>query len=227
MEFNRRAEETPIDAYDGFSFLKAFLKQQKAQGVARVPRLMLKYMKIDPTKRQMQSSPHRFPQKLNENEITSVSFVYEDFPLPGWRKELLLKLSGKTSGQLDVVYVNPTRDGRFKAPADIRSYFEIELSKLSAATSTAINPSEITATVDLFDFKPVFCICQCSEDPYRSYLEFSYGKIGCSKWIHPECCGLGTRSKQELDTFPKVICPFCTAYIRGCQYESFVPKKFR
>lgn len=230
--FHRRAEATPINNYDGFSNLKAYLKQQKAQGCENVPRLMLKYSKVDaPTQ---PSTANMFPPKANEdrqfphNEITGVSFVYENIPLPGWRKELVLRIVGNSAGRIEVYYANPTREKRFRSRQELQTYLEAEIMKTNPNNTNPNNVSLIIhSTLNNFDFKPVFCVCQCSEDPFRNYVECSYGKIGCSKWIHPECVGLGSRSKTELDSFPKVICPFCTIYLRGCGYDSFVPNRIK
>ena len=236
-----------LDNYHGFSYLKAFLKQQKSLGLRNVPRLMLKYVKADtfpPEERQLlQNRPDPV-----ENVITAVSFTYEDNPLPGWRRELVLRLSGKSAGRLEVQYSNPQRDRHLKSFGEVQTYFEEQIDQMESSGDSTLfrildlqenycdDESRRAAVRDtlksakirkLFDFNAVFCICQCSEDPYRNYIECSYGKIGCSRWIHPECVGLGSRAKHELDTFPKVVCPFCTAYIRGCKTEKYVPPNYK
>jgi hypothetical protein len=73
----------------------------------------------------------------------------------------------------------------------------------------------LAALLTRFDFHKVYCVCHTTEDNSRPYLECSYGFAGCNQWVHPECVGLGRRSNEECSLLPRVVCPFCSHYLRG------------
>jgi len=149
----------------------------------------------------------------NDVLVTGVSFCYENSPVKGWRKELMLRMNGKTRGKLDTYFQNPQRTRKFRSRADLQVYFEKERIPLG--------------NLNKFNFQVVFCVCQSREDSSRHYLECSYGKCGCNTWIHPECVGLGYRTEEELHHMDKVICPLCSVYLDGCGRASQFENDYR
>jgi hypothetical protein len=132
---------------------------------------------------------------------TNAAYCYDNTPAEGWRREVAIRMSGKSRGSVDIHYVTPDKRRRFRSRQELQSYL-----------------SRFAASVDFihkFDFRAVFCLCHNNEDTRRSYLECSYGLAGCNRWVHPECVGLGVRSEQELSLMPKVICPCCAKYLEG------------
>jgi hypothetical protein len=190
----------PQVEYRGYIALREFLKKQT---IRPVPQLTLRFK----TSSNSSSSSSSQQQQSQEKILTGVSFLYENDPYPGWTKEILLKLTGKNKGNLIISYFNHYDTTRkFTNHEEIRSFFIQESNKLPFLKDQGI---------EKFDFSSVFCICQKKEDPFRNYVECSYGKCGCNTWIHPECVGLGSRSEKELKDFHKVICPFCSIYLMG------------
>jgi hypothetical protein len=191
----------PQVEYRGYIALREFLKKQT---IRPVPQLTLRFKTSSSSN---SSSSSSVQQQSQEKILTGVSFLYENDPYPGWTKEILLKLSGKSKGNLFIGYLNHYDTSRkFSNIEEIRLFFVQESSKL---------PILKDQLIEKFDFSSVFCICQKKEDPFRNYVECSYGKCGCNTWIHPECVGLGSRSEKELKDFHKVICPFCSIYLMG------------
>jgi hypothetical protein len=141
--------------------------------------------------------------------ITNAAYCYDNTPAPGWRREVAVRMSGKSKGNTDIHYVTPDKSRRFRSRQELQTYL------------LRINNTSM-AFLNSFDFRTAFCVCHDIEDNSRSYLECSYGLAGCNRWLHPECVGLGTRSEQELELMPKVICPYCAAYLKGTgELESF------
>jgi hypothetical protein len=136
--------------------------------------------------------------------VTNPAYCYENNPAPGWRREVTVRMSGKTRGKLNVHYVTPDKLRRFRNRQDLHAY-------LQRTHSASLGPNFI----DRFDFQTAFCLCHGNEDHTRSFLECSFGLAGCNQWLHPECVGLGTRSEQELALLPKVVCCYCAAYLDG------------
>ena len=135
------------------------------------------------------------------NILTNAAYCYDNTPVEGWRREVSIRRSGKTKGGIDIHYVTPDKKRRFRSRQELQSY----LNRISASVDF----------INKFDFRSVFCVCQQCEDHNRSYLECSYGFAGCNHWIHPECVGLGVRTEEELALMPRVICPYCAAYLEG------------
>jgi hypothetical protein len=187
-------------------------------------------------------------------EVSSVKFDYEDFPTKGWKKEIYLRLGGKTKGKVDIHYCAPDNVRKFRSKGDLQIYMEREDMNL--------------AYLDLFEFQSTFCVCQkpdnssnnnnnhhnphhyetgvvatnhsestvSSPSPHthstnlnlahpsimttimdheNTFIECSYGKAGCNTWVHPQCVGLGYKTKEEIQQMKKIICPFCVAYLEG------------
>jgi hypothetical protein len=140
--------------------------------------------------------------------LTNAAYCYDNTPAEGWRREVAIRMSGKSRGSTDIHYVTPDKSRRFRSRQELQSY----LSRMSTSADF----------INKFDFRAAFCTCHQNEDHSRSYLECSYGLAGCNRWVHPECVGLGVRSEQELALMPKVVCPLCTAYLESTgQLESF------
>jgi hypothetical protein len=128
-------------------------------------------------------------------------FYYENKPLQGWRKEISVRLNGKTRGSIDVCYLSPNKTKRIRNKGEFMNYCTKE--------SNLASPSSINQ----FDFRNVFCVCHTTEDVNRSYIECSFGKCGCNGWIHSDCVGLGLKCEEDLIKLKKVFCPFCTHYL--------------
>jgi hypothetical protein len=183
--FGIQSQGTSENAYLGFSTLKAYLKDVRK--TVPVPKMILR-TKLSPTSK--------------EPAISGVSFIYENNPYPGWKRELILRIGGKSKGRIDIHYILPNEEKKFRGKSELQSYLDL-------------TNNNHQWDVEKFDFKTVFCVCQTSEDPYRNFMECSFGKCGCNSWIHPECVGFGTRRERELKGLPKLICPFCSTYLKG------------
>jgi len=131
--------------------------------------------------------------------FSHAAFCY-DGPMPGWTREVSVRVAGKSRGELDVHFVSE-QGKRLKSRQALAEY--LARSNLLAALLTR------------FDFHKVYCVCHTTEDNSRPYLECSYGFAGCNQWVHPECVGLGRRSNEECSLLPRVVCPFCSHYLRG------------
>lgn len=141
--------------------------------------------------------------------VTNAAYCYDHNPAEGWRREVSIRMSGKSRGSIDIHYVTPDKTRRFRSRQDLQSY----LTKINASSNF----------INAFDFRTLFCLCHDNEDPSRSFVECSYGLAGCNKWLHPECIGLGRRTDKELELMPKVICPYCAAYLKGTgELEAYV-----
>ena len=145
--------------------------------------------------------------------FTNPAYSYMDVPIPGWKMELIVHLSGKRTGKLDVTYVSPGHSmgaiRRHRTRGDLKSYF----SKLIPSQNDQLY-------LDLcapFSFHKRFCVCHNSRTESASYIECSFGKGGCHGWIHPQCVGLpDSLSSQELSDLGHVVCPLCVLYLEGC-----------
>lgn len=141
--------------------------------------------------------------------LTNAAYCYDHTPVQGWRREVAIRMSGKSKGSTEIHYVTPDKRRRFRSRQELNTYMSRTGNSMSFLNS--------------FDFRSVFCLCHEPEDNSRSYLECSYGLGGCNRWLHPECLGLGARSEQELALMPRVICPYCAAYLKGTgEFDSFV-----
>jgi hypothetical protein len=176
-------QSAPENSYQGFSALKAFLKELRNTYHA-IPKLILRNK----------------PSSGSAKVLTGVSFIYDDNPYPEWKRELILRLSGKSRGRTDIHYHHDHR--KFRGKTELQCYLD-----------AIRNPQQWE--IERFDFKPVFCVCQKCEDPFRNFMECSYGKCGCNAWIHPECVGFGSRNEHELKGLPRLVCPFCSVYLKG------------
>lgn len=132
-------------------------------------------------------------------KTTNAAYCYDDTPIEGWRKEISVRMSGKSQGSLDIHYIAKSTNRRFRSQNEIARY-------LSQNNLPLID-------IKRFEFRSVFCVCHSTEDSSRSFLECSFGRTGCNRWMHPECVGLGCRTEHELKLLPRVTCPFCSAYL--------------
>lgn len=142
-----------------------------------------------------------WPQ-LNSNP----SFSYYDFPIHGWRKDVCVRMSGKTQGSLEIAYAPPERQKRLKSKPEAMAYL------------SRTNDPHYQAILERLDYRTVFCVCHQSERG-GPYIECSYGKAGCQGWVHPQCVGLGKKSEEELSQLGNIICPLCTLYLQGSMEE--------
>ena len=141
---------------------------------------------------------------------TNPSYSYEDNPLPGWSKNICVRMGGKNQGSLEITYSPPERTRRMRSKMEIQSYF------------TKYNlPNSL---VSRFDFRSVFCVCHTPEDG-GSYLECSFGRAGCNRWLHPQCVGLGKKKEGELRDMVTVVCPFCTVYLESIGAKEYLKNK--
>jgi len=142
--------------------------------------------------------------------LTNAAYCFDNTPAEGWRREVAIRMSGKSKGSTDIHYVTPDKRKRFRSRQELSLY----LARTNSNSMSFLNS---------FEFRAAFCLCHEPEDNSRSYVECSYGLAGCNRWLHAECLGLGSRSEQELALMPKVICPYCAAYLKGTgELESFV-----
>ena len=142
--------------------------------------------------------------------LTNAAYCFDNTPSEGWRREVAIRMSGKSRGSTDIHYVTPDKRKRFRSRQEL-------------STHLARTNSNSMSFLNSFEFRSAFCLCHEPEDNSRSYVECSYGLAGCNRWLHAECLGLGSRSEQELALMPKVICTYCAAYLKGTgELESFV-----
>jgi hypothetical protein len=128
-------------------------------------------------------------------------FCYEDNPFPCWRKEISLRLSGKSMGATTVYFIPPVGGRRIRTKDELNSYLLKNNLSLSLASR--------------FEFNSSYCVCQTRENKSCTYIECSFGKGGCNGWLHSRCVGMGECDAATLDKMPSVICPFCAAYLKG------------
>lgn len=177
----------------GMEGLRAFLDRCRLSN-RYIPRLVLK-----------------FKQKgeiiTDYDELPTVMFCFDEEPMPGWCRLLYLRLSGKTKGRVDIHYRSPESNHRIRSRGDLMSY-GLHSKYLSSGESFPF---------DSFSFSVPFCVCQQSEsrDSPLAYIECSHGKCGCNGWVHPVCVGLGNCSEEEMHRLPRIVCPFCTAYLEA------------
>jgi Methyl-CpG binding domain len=141
---------------------------------------------------------------------TNPSYTYEDNPLPGWSKNICVRMGGKLQGSLEITYCPPERTRRLRNKIEILAY----LSRYNLSTYLTSR----------FDFRSVFCVCHTPEDS-GSYLECSFGRAGCNRWLHSHCVGLGKRKEGELRDMATVICPLCTLYLESIGASDYMKNK--
>lgn len=142
----------------------------------------------------------------SESMVCNPCFHWDDNPLAGWSREVVVRSSGKTMGDTDVVYIPPERSRRLRNRLEVSQY--LQRKGLSAGLVTR------------FDYRPVFCVClqptgEEGTSNMSNYIECSLGVAGCRGWIHPECVGLGSLADDDIAVLDKLICPFCTTYLEA------------
>lgn len=177
----------------GMEGLRAFLDRCRLANMY-VPRLVLKFK-------------HKGESATDYDELPTVMFCFDEEPMPGWCRLLYLRLSGKTKGRVDIHYRSPESSHRIRSRGDLMSY-GLHSKYLTSGESFPL---------DSFSFSVPFCVCQQPElrDSPLAYIECSYGKCGCNGWVHPVCVGLGNCSEEEMHRLPRIVCPFCTAYLEA------------
>ena len=138
------------------------------------------------------------------------SFTYDNVPMPGWQKNVSVRMGGKTQGTLEVSFTPPDGKRRLRNKIELTEY----LTRTCQSTNIASR----------FDFRGVYCVCHEHEDG-GSYLECSFGRAGCHGWLHPQCVGLGRRGEHELRQMATVVCPFCTIYLDSIGAHEFLRGK--
>ena len=138
------------------------------------------------------------------------SYTYDDVPMIGWRKNVSVRMGGKSQGTLEVSYTPPDGKRRLKNKIELNEYLMRN------------NMSTFLAT--RFDFRGVYCVCHEPEDG-GSYLECSFGRAGCHGWLHPQCVGLGRLGEHELRRMATVVCPLCTVYLDSIGAHDFMRGK--
>jgi hypothetical protein len=150
----------------------------------------------------------RYDRKSWLTSTGSPCFVYENNPLPGWRKDIVVRMNGKTRGTTEVIYVAPGTGKRLRGRNTLHSYL------LSEGISTAC--------LSKFEYHGVFCVCHSKDDKSPTYIECSLGLAGCRQWLHSQCIGLGHLREDQIRKMESVICPFCAAYLDGTnEHEEF------
>ncbi len=129
------------------------------------------------------------------------AFSYPDTPLPGWSKELMIRMAGASKGYNEISYLPPDRSRRIKNKHEL-----IEFVSRNGITNSIVNK---------FDFRSCFCVCQKPEDSSSKYLECALGYGGCQGWVHTACVGLGSLSESQIEALPTCICPLCALYLEG------------
>lgn len=132
--------------------------------------------------------------------------MYTNSPLPGWTREVLVRMNGQRKGSTDVVFMSPFDGKRVRSKIDMQQYLARQ--KLSAESY-----------LPKFDFHSVFCVCHKPEEAELNYLECSLGKGGCNGWLHTDCIGLGKLTKSQIEAMPAVVCPLCVLYLEGTGEE--------
>lgn len=141
---------------------------------------------------------------------TNPSYTYDDVPMVGWRKNVSVRMGGKSQGTLEVSYTSPDGKRRLKNKIELNEY----LARNGMSTFLATR----------FDFRGVYCVCHEPEDG-GSYLECSFGRAGCHGWLHPQCVGLGRLGEHELRRMATVVCPLCTVYLDSIGAHDFMRGK--
>lgn len=152
----------------------------------------------------------KFDQWPTQPVSTNPSYTYEDNPLPGWSKNICVRMGGKAQGSIEITYSPPERTKRLRSKIEIQAY--IVKNNLS------------TSLTSRFDFRSVFCVCHTHEDG-GSYLECSFGRAGCNRWLHSDCVGLGKRKEGELRDMDTVLCPLCTVYLESIGAVDYMKNK--
>ena len=129
------------------------------------------------------------------------AFSYPDTPLPGWSKELMIRMAGASKGFNEISYLPPDRSRRIKNKHEL-----IEFVSRNGITNSIVNK---------FDFRSCFCVCQKPEDSSSKYLECALGYGGCQGWVHTACVGLGSLTETQIEALPTCICPLCALYLEG------------
>jgi hypothetical protein len=136
---------------------------------------------------------------------TNPSFSYRNTPLFNWRKDVNVRMTGKSMGTLEVTYAPPEGNRRLRSKIEVQNYFQKH--QIHEYFSQK------------FEFKAIYCICHNRMDNQgmgkQSYIECSYGKAGCGGWVHPECVGLGSLNTSQLMQLNNIICPYCFLYLTG------------
>lgn len=147
----------------GFTEIAKFLSQSTAIDV---------FLSTNSLFSSAKQSINNLPSSLDIlNSSGNPCYCYTDNPITGWTKQIVVRLSGKTMGLTEVIYVSPNHldpiggSRRFRGKVELHAFFVkhgISLSLLSR-----------------FNFQGVFCVCHQPEDRNHSYLECSFGFAGC------------------------------------------------
>ena len=123
-----------------------------------------------PLKRYLNEVNQHYPVQTmiirNEDQnldSTGISFIHRNIPKSGWKKELILRFNGKAKSRIDVQYIDPSRSKRLRTKQEVQTYMDLD--------------EDSSLSIDDFDFRNVFCVCQSPEDPYRNFLECSYVRL--------------------------------------------------
>jgi hypothetical protein len=138
-------------------------------------------------------------------------------PFPDWKKELIIPgwiSQSEWIGKPQIQYTPPASVIPFRNRETVLAY---------------LNQHEeckhLRNSIDLFDFREVFCLCHKPEiSEVITYMECLANVAGCNRWFHPECAGW---DRFELDQFEDdLICPLCTEYMeRNPSVNNLVEKR--
>jgi hypothetical protein len=155
-------------------------------------------------------------------QIQIPTYVWQDKPIFGWRKEVTVRVDGLSAGGIDVSYVPPpsttnnsNNNHNNQQPTNIRNEAEL---KIAAVTHNL--PQQVQG---LFAYSArTTCFCQgCIINKVKlgrrsKLIQCVYGKAGCNGWLHKECIEMcvGTAPKGH-SLWTKAICPLCVKYLMG------------
>lgn len=82
----------------------------------------------------------------------------------GWKREIVVRIGGKTKGTTEVVYTPDHDNRRLRSKQDLTNY--------------CIRNNISSTFMTRFDFRNVFCVCHKAEESTVHYLECSFGLAG-------------------------------------------------
>ena len=155
--------------------------------------------------------------ELDTNEWTESTpgnpvFSYSNEYIPGWRREVSIRMGGKSQGTVDTSYIHSGFTRRIKNKAELTAC-------LLNNSSLFSNPEEV-----VFDFRHPHCICH-DQSSSGKFVECCFGLAGCNRWVHTSCVGLEFTSDEQLALLPPLVCPLCTHYLEGAGQSEFLHDK--
>lgn len=82
----------------------------------------------------------------------SCTLIHTHYVITGWRKDVVIRLSGHKQGTLDTLYLPPGGNRRYRTKGELTAYVLANNNGLSSASSARNQLS-------LFDYRSVYCVC--------------------------------------------------------------------